>query len=70
MSELIMNDRTNTDNSSNNISNSNKITVTLDRRVYDRLKAYGHMGDSFSQVIDRILSEKEGKETNADGRSF
>jgi predicted CopG family antitoxin len=67
-----MNDRTNTNNNSNNTSNSNsnRITVTLDRRVYDRLKAYGHMGDSFSQLIDRILSEKEGKETNVDGRSF
>ena len=64
MSELIMNNR-------NRNNNSERITVTLDRKVYDHLKHYGRMGDTYSKVIERILREKEGSEMNSiDGGSF
>lgn len=54
----------------NNNSNNNRITVTLDRKVYEHIKQHGKMGNTFSQVIEKVLLEKEGKEVNEDGRSW
>ena len=50
-----MNDRTNS-------NSSNRITITLDRGVYEHIKQYGKFGESFSQAIERILQEKEKRE--------
>jgi predicted CopG family antitoxin len=52
-------------NNRNRNNNSDRVTVTLDRKVYDHLKSYGKMGDTFSMVIDKILREKEGSEMNS-----
>jgi predicted CopG family antitoxin len=58
MSEMFMNSR-------DRNANSDRITITLDRKVYEHLKQYGKMGESFSTVIDKILREKEDTEVNS-----
>ena len=47
-----------------NLNNTNestypkkRITVSLDVEVYQRLKKQGNFGDSFSDVVSRILDE-------------
>jgi len=49
-----------------NLNNANgsaflrkRITVSLDVEVYQRLKKQGNFGDSFSDVVSRILNERD-----------
>jgi hypothetical protein len=40
-----------------------RTTVSLDTQIYLRLKDYGKFGETFSNVIARILDELEGGKT-------
>jgi hypothetical protein len=48
---------------------SNK-TITIKATTWKRLQKYGTFGDSFDSILQRILDEKEGKETPQNGRPF
>ena len=40
--------------------------VSLKKPTYERLKSHGKMGDTFNDVVERILDENENKpKTNA-----
>jgi hypothetical protein len=41
---------------------SERTTITLDNKVYSRLKKQGTFGDSFSSLVSRILDQIEGGE--------
>lgn len=41
-------------------------TIAVDSRVYDRLAAAKREGESFSKVIDRLLSEVRAAHTGRD----
>jgi predicted CopG family antitoxin len=36
-------------------------SILLQKPTYDRLKNHGKMGDSFNDVVERVLDEIEGR---------
>jgi hypothetical protein len=42
---------------------SKRTTVSLDMQIYQRLRSRGHFGESFSDVLTRVLDQLE----NTDG---
>ena len=41
-------------------TNSNRITISLSRKNYNKLKELGFAGESFDTVIGRLLENMEG----------
>jgi predicted CopG family antitoxin len=37
--------------------------IVLEQKTYERLKSHGAMGDSFNDVVNRVLDKVEGKNT-------
>lgn len=46
-----------------NVSETKKTTLSLNLEAYRRLKQHGKFGESFSELICRLLNEVERKET-------
>lgn len=40
-------------------TNSNRHTITIDHATFMRLKSKGHFGESYSQLITRLLDKFE-----------
>lgn len=40
-------------------SMKSRISITVRREIYSRLRTYGHFGESFSELISRILDDLE-----------
>ena len=36
-----------------------RITVTIDRKVYNRLKKFGEFGETYTTLLERLLNEVE-----------
>jgi predicted CopG family antitoxin len=47
-----------------NNTGTKRTTVSLDTKIYTRLKKHGKFGESFSRLIGRILDELEGGKVN------
>jgi len=44
------------------MSDEDLTTISLKKGTRDRLKKYGAKGESWDELVNRILDEKEGKE--------
>ena len=44
---------------SNLQSNQSRITISLETQVYQRLRVRGRFGESFSQLVERLLDDVE-----------
>jgi hypothetical protein len=40
-----------------NVSTTRRITVSLEAQAYERLAKRGHYGETFSQIVARLLDE-------------
>lgn len=40
-----------------NHKDKNRITITLSRDTYETLKAFGEMGESFNDVVTKVLDK-------------
>ena len=47
--------------SNNHPSLLKRTTISVDVQVYQRLKSQGQFGESFSELISRILEENDNK---------
>jgi predicted CopG family antitoxin len=49
-------------NMANQLHESNRTTITLSKETYEKLKSLGSMGESFDDVLGRVLGQvKEAK---------
>ena len=44
-----------------------RTTISIDAQVYQRLKSQGQFGESFSELISRILQENDNKRNTGGG---
>lgn len=55
--------------SNNHTANLKRTTISVDANVYQRLKSQGQFGESFSEVISRILEEIDTKRNVSDNQN-
>ena len=44
-------------NMANHLHDNNRITITLSKQNYEKLKKLGFFGESFDDVLSRVLKE-------------
>ena len=48
----------------NQVHESDRTTITLSKETYEKLKKFGSFGESFDQVLSRILQQVNGDNRN------